>query len=382
MSDSDSSSESGAEDGGGGEINGKKHLLFLAVSDEAKALRTHTTYKEKFSQIIKFVRNSAALRLKQKEAGLPKLERCSDHTSRIIVSQDVYKNIAPPLGLDLLMDFFQFIQKSPKGKLKSFSTMKGFKSAISHYYEQNGVRMPVEEVDAIKKYNKGFNHVVAKGKRDGEIETREGKDYLRLADLQKLAIILITRSGHPDADQALYLMSWSFILMQWNSMQRVNTTSCYVYDAFDWSNDHFTLQIEQTKNDPDGLRVYKRAMYMNLTTPSLCWALSFAIYFFSTNSVHSVPDELGESVTKSRRIYNTGADSRFIECLTSQLKNKNNEFEAANSKDTGSHSIRKGALTYVNGCLDGPISTAVLLRGGYKISNTLNRYILAGLGQD
>ena len=54
-----------------------------------------------------------------------------------------------------------------------------------------------------------------------------------------------------------------------------------------------------------------------------------------------------------------------------------NTFEAATVDDTGSHSLRKGALTYASGLIGGANSVAALQRGGWQISATLEQYILA-----
>lgn len=355
MEDDDDNSGGG---GGGGEMS-----LFEAFSTKAKATRTLGTYNDKNRKLVKFATGS------------------DEFKAKVDLSKDLNRQITLPLTVELIKSFFNYVVRKENGNLLSPSSISSYKSAMMHLYDQNDQTMPADEAKALSTFKKGFVRVIARKKMDGEIKSTDGKDYLRVSDLCKLSFIFINHGGNgrSSQDQMLFLMCWSFLLLQWNLIQRVNTISDTTYDAFDYVNDHAMINIEQMKNDQSGDKAYKRALFSNLSRPDICWCLAFAVYFFSSNSPHTVLDE--DRTVGSRKVFHKG-DDRFSAALLKELKSKKHQFEAANFGDTGSHSIRKGAVTYANGLVGGANSIAVLLRGGWQINATLDQYILAGLGQD
>ncbi len=48
----------------------------------------------------------------------------------------------------------------------------------------------------------------------------------------------------------------------------------------------------------------------------------------------------------------------------------------------GTHSIRKGAATYLLSLIDGPSAVMVYLRAGWSLGNVPDRYIVGGAGED
>jgi hypothetical protein len=59
------------------------------------------------------------------------------------------------------------------------------------------------------------------------------------------------------------------------------------------------------------------------------------------------------------------------------------EFEfGANIDDLGTHSHRKGSVSYLLAIIDGPNPCAVYIRANWSLGNTQDRYVLGGAGED
>ena len=172
-------------------------------------------------------------------------------------------------------------------------------------------------------------------------------------------------------DAELSMMVHAFITMQWNLLQRANTIDSLVTNGIDVDGDHLVVNIAKMKNDQTGERAYPRALHANTTTPAICPILALAIYFFSTNNEHNC---------SKKQIFHNGSN-RFCDWLSRIMKIAKSELHLENV-DIGSHSVRKGGVTYSSNKLDGPKSHCVWHRAGWLINGTIDVYLLDGGGGD
>jgi hypothetical protein len=72
----------------------------------------------------------------------------------------------------------------------------------------------------------------------------------------------------------------------------------------------------------------------------------------------------------------TNQDNRFSKCLLRLLKAKEVDIKAQGFEiaKIGSHSIRKGASSYLTSLPGGPPAAAIMLRGGWSMGNVKDRY--------
>jgi hypothetical protein len=72
----------------------------------------------------------------------------------------------------------------------------------------------------------------------------------------------------------------------------------------------------------------------------------------------------------------TNQDNRFSKCLLRLLKAKEEVIQSLGFEISkiGSHSIRKGASSYLTSLPGGPPAAAIMLRGGWSMGNVKDRY--------
>src|SRR5205814_1526406 len=78
-------------------------------------------------------------------------------------------------------------------------------------------------------------------------------------------------------------------------------------------------------------------------------------------------------------------EARFGHLLHQVLNNLTDSDEmhlGAKPKDVGTHSIRKGAITFCTGMAGGPSISCIYLRAGWSFGDTQDRYIVSTIGGD
>ena len=326
---------------------------FMAAQKQANTVKS---YESKIRQLISFLKTSPTYAAKIDSS-----------------KEDIYEQVDLPLGISCLSDFFEKYAYKDRSENSSSLTLisrsgaSAYRSAIIHLYDTRKVRIPDSERDFFLKFLKGFNNVLAERKNLGQQESREGSDFLRVKDYFFLCDLAFTgkHMAPSGADDELCLMAHSFLTLQWNLIQRAQTIGDLCYEGFEVNGDHFVVMIDKMKNDTTGDRQYPRAIHANITTPEVCPILALALYFFSTFTIFNV----GSS---NHRIYRNGS-ARFSEWLCRILEQSENSFDAdiedtiteGQKRQTGSHSVRKGAYTFLQTILEGPQGGPTQQRAGW-----------------
>ncbi len=136
----------------------------------------------------------------------------------------------------------------------------------------------------------------------------------------------------------------------------------------DWKNDALRIYFKKMKNDQDGSRCKEpRSLYANPVKPEVCCILSLGIYLlcFSPTKI----DQLVFDGDSQSARYGTLLKI-FLTKHASMLRER-----GFAPSDFGTHSIRKGASTFVtSGTTDAPSQASVNLRGGWTMTSVENTY--------
>ena len=139
---------------------------------------------------------------------------------------------------------------------------------------------------------------------------------------------------------------------------RCNNTARIKFNDIDWSQsfDSFSILFSQTKTDQLGEEAkYPRHIYANPVNPLVCPVLGLAIYFTSCFNAQVRMDNYifpGES-----------QDARFAVILQRIVNENWNQISQIGYQrgDIGTHSIRKGAVSYVSSLPGGPTGASVCI---------------------
>lgn len=169
----------------------------------------------------------------------------------------------------------------------------------------------------------------------------------------------------------------AYALLQWSLMCRSSNTEGLLLKHLEWRGDSMLVYFRKMKNDQDGSRSRDpRSVYANPLKPEVCCFLALGMYLLCCPPSR---DQVALFPGKSQ-------STRFNMCLGRLLRDEATASEVAGrgyaDREFGSHSLRKGASTFVtSGITDGPSQMAVNLRGGWtmnKVEHTYFRHEKAG----
>jgi hypothetical protein len=280
---------------------------------------------------------------------------------------------------DVIIDFLTDIQftrdreTNENTKLTAFSTMNGARSAIMDQYREHNATMSPTTVLQISKFLGGYRRIVQDAKQNGELPMFEGKRNITYSGYKTLALEVLKTQGRTDSR----LYTHPFITLSWNLFARSASVGDLLLHHFDWKEDSMTITLPKHKGDQEGLHVYPKHIYANPVYPELCPILSLGIYIFSTN-------HFTREGTDWRLFQGSNVNTKFSHWLKALLKKDIPELKELNhmKEDLGTHSFRKGVVTYVLSFPCGPSVVAAFLRACWSLGAVQQRYIFEGEGSD
>lgn len=292
------------------------------------------------------------------------------------------KSIKIPLpNEDVILDFLtdhQFVEgKDDNGqsvqKLTVFSTMNGMRSAIMDLYKEHNKVVHEKVISEMTNFMSGYKRTTQEAKQNGELPIFEGKRNISYSGYRVLALQVLKLQGSSDGS----LYSHPFITLSWNLFARSNSVANLMLHHFDWKEDAMTITLPKHKGDQEGLHVYPKHVYANPIYPELCPILSLGIYLFSTNQFLREGSEW-------RLFHGAKIESKFSHWLKRLLDRGVPELAELNNikDDLGTHSFRKGVVTYVLSFPCGPSVVAAFLRACWSLGAVQQRYIFEGEGSD
>ena len=134
-----------------------------------------------------------------------------------------------------------------------------------------------------------------------------------------------------------------YLVLTWNLMCRVNSTSRICLNHISWYGDCLKILFGQTKGDQLGINAkYPRHVYANPLNHIVCPIFALALYMTTFNT----------PMARNARLF-PGKDQfkRFGALLQKMLKAHEDDVNALGyqlSDLLGTHSIHKGAITYIS----------------------------------
>lgn len=250
------------------------------------------------------------------------------------------------------------------GTLKSPSTPEGFRSAILHYFEEEGLPTPIAYTEGLSKFLKGYSNKIADKIQCGEYKAKEGKDAFTAATFTKLSELAVADGN---------LNGQLFLILQWNLTIRAEQVETCNYQHISWAGDCLKIGIMKEKQRAAGVtkgNTHEMHVYSNPLCPFIDAFLSLGVKILSTPLLG-----VDKKVFDVKNIHD-----KYTKWLQSILTKINPE-EAMrlgyekNSSDFGTHSLRKGSISHSASSPGVCSIIAGILRGGWSLGGDLNRYI-------
>lgn len=167
----------------------------------------------------------------------------------------------------------------------------------------------------------------------------------------------------------------AYMSLTFNLMCRSENTKKLCFEHISVEGDSLSFLLPKVKSDQTGERKSTddpRHVYANPLNPLVCPVLALGAYF--AVNVELRPERL--------QLFGGGnyEDSRFGKVLKRALNDDTMKrvvrlVGKINPADIGTHSFRKGAVTYAtSGCTGGPQITALILRAGWSLGGVQDRY--------
>ena len=174
------------------------------------------------------------------------------------------------------------------------------------------------------------------------------------------------------------VFAFAFLVITFNlSCRSQNTGNIRLSDlAWSTSFDSFAVFFAHTKTDQTGEEAkYPRHLFANAGRPYCCPVFALALYFACCVNMPQAPnDKLFPGKEQHTRFSNI-----LVRCLTQY----SDEVRALGFRpaDIGTHSIRKGAVSYLSSMIGGPPAAAICIRAGWtmgRVRDIYMRYITSG----
>jgi hypothetical protein len=174
------------------------------------------------------------------------------------------------------------------------------------------------------------------------------------------------------------IFAYCYLVLTWNLACRAGNTSRILYRDVCWTEafDSFSIRFSHSKTDQLGEEAkYPRHLFCNPLTPLVCPLVSLAMYLTCCfNTAQNSEGPLFPGVAQ---------DARFSNLLSKVIFKNRVSVKAMGYalEDIGTHSIRKGAVTYLASMPGGPPAAATCIRAGWtmgRIKDVYMRYVTSG----
>jgi hypothetical protein len=266
--------------------------------------------------------------------------------------------------------------------VSSDGRFKTARAMITWLFEEHKMAKPLGYEEEVAAMAKGFSKDIANNKQAGVLDYSTGDDQLPFAHYVVLCMASLILSFNP--------MQHLFIVLCWVLINRSESTSSLRWEWFSYGGDNIFIGSPKSKGDAAGNNAYRRAIYANPFHPQLCAFVALFLAIICRNERHSHDD--GE---KFANVFSGQCPSKsFSEFLHSILKANfapppqnvlqqewvNTTFSAEKGWYEryliGTHSLRKGVVSFLLTCLHGgPSVIAIYLRAGWSIGNPQHTYV-------
>jgi len=168
------------------------------------------------------------------------------------------------------------------------------------------------------------------------------------------------------------LFAHCFLVLTWNLACRSQNTSLIQIKHIVWAScfDSFQVYFQHSKTDQLGEEAkYPRHIYANPFSPSICPVLALTLYFSACFNCPLNPD--------SYLFPGKDQEHRFSRLLTRLLDVHEGDLQTFGyaRNEIGTHSIRKGAVSYLSATPGGPQAASVCVHAGWTMGKVRDIYM-------
>ena len=257
------------------------------------------------------------------------------------------------------VDWVSSMKKSDGESDMSSSTYNSCRSAVISLFTLFGVsserfdREASQIIRALKIVHSSTAH-------EGIIRPQKGKTPLSFENYCDLAKALM-KSKDSSA-----VFSHAVLTTMWNLMSRVGNAVSICKNHMEWRDDALLIYFAHEKTDQTQSRPGDpRHIYANPYQPAICPILSLGVFFLITDITSRADQHIFSGSNQYCRFHKS-LKSRFADELSL----------GCSVAAYGTHSIRKGAATFVSsGTTSCPSFAAISLRAGWSMGGVTSAYI-------
>jgi len=237
-----------------------------------------------------------------------------------------------PITMEFAQSFANDIlaKRADNNSIKSDSIVGLYFSAIkfAHTDLDPPIAIPPDVNSYFGKYKKGHKRKLAELKNDGVMKMTEGKEQITFAQLSTILKVTLRSAG--DGRYAHLFLS-----ILWTLFARSASVADIHMQFFSLNCDAITIKFPRHKGDQDGRRSFPKHVYGNPYDVNLC--------IFTAIGMHIYTDLMPD---RNTRIFQSGILNSFWRQFGKILNFCDMDISDYDAEDYGTHSIRKGMLSF------------------------------------
>jgi len=268
------------------------------------------------------------------------------------------------------------VPEEEQERRKGVPMLKLYRAAISHLFSSQDVEPSNLYNNHMKHFFRGLgNDAASKGnRRKAKQSGKEGMSFPLYLDIMQ---------KYGEVGKCMFVC---FLGMTWNLICRGKQTAHIYLSQLRVDNDAITVVYESTKTDADGHTVSctePRHLYANPYNWKCCIFTWLGIYFLTNPNVHCDNVEADGDCLLFPGKDKKGDPNQKVTFAQALKRDKSKGClgqvftrHGVNPKDSGVHSVRKGAATAVaSASTAGPSMPAICNRCNWSIGTVLDRYL-------
>ena len=260
-------------------------------------------------------------------------------------------------------------------KYNTFSYVNQFASAVKYFVKRSGVDISRNVAATIQQFLAGYKRKTADLKLAGLMKMKEGKAAVSFPVYRLLCKKMLEQKD--DFPQAIF--GHCFLTMLWNLMARSVSAASVMDVHLGWYNDALGVVFPKHKGDQAGESAEPKHVFANPYDATVCPLTAFAIFLFTMGPREAPDGQFSPAIFGQRG----AAEKRFSEFLYKVVTDQQPELQNMGipPHEIGTHSMRKGLITYLCSLVGGPGGIAVSKRAGWSLGMK-DRYITMAGGDD
>ena len=189
---------------------------FQAVQEEAMASSTKKLYNLKLKALIKFLMEN-----------YPEGLQSSVETGEL--------EILLPVQDSILTEWMGKVCRNKRGEMLSYSVVEQARAAIIWLYKRNNIQISATCMEAVSLFSKGYKKRIARGRKEGVIKSKIGKDAM---SVESFRVLMRHAWMSPSCFYAVFYLNIAWVLMS-----RSATVASLMYDHITWQNDALVVEV-------------------------------------------------------------------------------------------------------------------------------------------